>query len=252
VERKKAFENSLKRLQLDYLDLYLIHQPYGDVYGEWRAMEALYREGKVRAIGVSNFYPDRLIDLIIHNEVIPAVNQLETHPFHQQVAAQAFLQENAVQMESWGPFAEGKNDEAAKIMRGVADKQDALGKGEVEIVQLANPVEESKWIAKRVKLLLDGGVQPSEIIVLVQRKRAARIILSALKEAQVPAKSYYEESQLETEKSGKSFDEHADPKEAKGRGGKGHQIIKRTTIVVVKPPVTVQPLANAEGGQGVN
>ena len=107
---KKAFENSLKRLQLNYLDLYLIHQPFGDVYGEWRAMQELYKEGKVRAIGVSNFHPDRLIDLIIHNEIIPAVNQIETHPFHQQIEAQKFLQENNVQIESWGPFAEGKNN----------------------------------------------------------------------------------------------------------------------------------------------
>jgi diketogulonate reductase-like aldo/keto reductase len=107
---KKAFEDSLKKLQLDYLDLYLIHQPYGDVYGEWRAMEELYKEGKVRAIGVSNFHPDRLIDLIIHNEIVPAVNQVETHPFHQQNDAQQFMVDNKVQIESWGPFAEGKNN----------------------------------------------------------------------------------------------------------------------------------------------
>jgi len=107
---KKAFENSLKRLQLDYLDLYLMHQPLGDVYGEWRAMQDLYKEGRVRAIGVSNFQPDRLIDLIIHNEIVPAVNQIETHPFHQQIETQKFLQENNVQIESWGPFAEGKNN----------------------------------------------------------------------------------------------------------------------------------------------
>jgi len=107
---KKAFENSLKRLQLDYLDLYLMHQPYGDVYGEWRAMQDLYKEGKARAIGVSNFHPDRLIDLIIHNEIVPAINQIETHPFHQQITTQKFLEENNVQIESWGPFAEGKNN----------------------------------------------------------------------------------------------------------------------------------------------
>jgi 2,5-diketo-D-gluconate reductase A len=107
---KKAFENSLKRLQLDYLDLYLMHQPFGDVYGEWRAMEELYKEGRVKAIGVSNFQPDRLIDLIIHNEIVPAVNQIETHPFHQQMESQKFLLENNVQIESWGPFAEGKNN----------------------------------------------------------------------------------------------------------------------------------------------
>lgn len=107
---KKAFDNSLKQLQLDYLDLYLIHQPFGDVYGEWRAMQDLYKEGRVRAIGVSNFQPDRLIDLLIHNEIVPAVNQVETHPFHQQIETQQFLQENNVQIESWGPFAEGKNN----------------------------------------------------------------------------------------------------------------------------------------------
>src|SRR4029079_6080288 len=80
------------------------------VYGEWRAMQEIYKEGRVRAIGVSNFQPDRLIDLIMHNEILPAVNQVETHPFHQQIETQKFLQENNVQIESWGPFAEGKNN----------------------------------------------------------------------------------------------------------------------------------------------
>ncbi len=107
---KKAFEKSLRQLGLDYLDLYLIHQPYGDVYGCWRAMEELYGEGRIRAIGVSNFHPDRIMDLIVHNKVVPAINQIETHPFHQQIDAQTFLEENKVQIESWGPFAEGKNN----------------------------------------------------------------------------------------------------------------------------------------------
>jgi 2,5-diketo-D-gluconate reductase A len=107
---KRAFDRSLKRLALDYLDLYLIHQPYSDVYGAWRAMEELYCEDRAKAIGVSNFHPDQVIDLILHNEVPPAVNQVETHPFHQQVETQRFLRENNVQIESWGPFAEGKND----------------------------------------------------------------------------------------------------------------------------------------------
>ena len=107
---KKAFEKSLHRLQLDYLDLYLIHQPLGDIYGAWRAMEELYQEGRIKAIGVSNFQTDRIMDLIIHNEVVPAVNQIETHPFNQQIETQKFLQENNVQIESWGPFAEGKNN----------------------------------------------------------------------------------------------------------------------------------------------
>ena len=106
----EAFERSLKRLQLEYLDLYLIHQPYGDVYGEWRAMEELYGQGKVKAIGVSNFQPDRIMDLMIHNKITPAVNQIEVNPFHQQIDTQRFLQDNSVQVEAWAPFAEGKND----------------------------------------------------------------------------------------------------------------------------------------------
>lgn len=107
---KKAIEKSLSKLQLDYLDLYLIHQPYGDVHGSWRAMEELYKEGKVRAIGVSNFHPDRVMDIITFNEIVPAVNQVETHPFNQQIETQKFLTENEVQIESWGPFAEGRNN----------------------------------------------------------------------------------------------------------------------------------------------
>lgn len=105
----KAFQKSLDNLQLDYLDLYLIHQPFGDYYGSWRAMEEVYKEGRTKAIGVSNFFPDRLMDLIMHNEVVPAVNQIETHPFNQQIETQKFLSENGVQIQSWGPFAEGKN-----------------------------------------------------------------------------------------------------------------------------------------------
>ncbi|MES1249115.1 MAG: aldo/keto reductase, partial [Chitinophaga rupis] len=120
---KKAFETSLKKLQLDYLDLYLIHQPMGDVYGEWRAMQDLHKEGRIRAIGVSNFQPDRLIDLIIHNEVVPAVNQIETHPFNQQIEAHQFLQENKVRQEAWAPFAEGKNDIFHnKVLEAIAKK----------------------------------------------------------------------------------------------------------------------------------
>lgn len=107
---KKAFDRSMQRLQLDVLDLYLIHQPYGDVHGSWRAMEELYQAGRIRAIGLSNFHPDRVMDIICHHQVAPAVNQIETHPFNQQIETQKFLQENGVQIESWGPFAEGKNN----------------------------------------------------------------------------------------------------------------------------------------------
>ena len=106
---KLAFETSLKKLDLEYIDLYLIHQPFNDVYGAWRAMTELYKEGKIKAIGVSNFYPDRLVDFIMNNEVVPAVNQVETHPFNQQVKANKIMKEYGVQIESWGPFAEGKN-----------------------------------------------------------------------------------------------------------------------------------------------
>jgi 2,5-diketo-D-gluconate reductase A len=107
---RQGFETSLKRLQLDYLDAYLIHQPYGDIFGSWRAMEELHREGRIRAIGVSNFHTDRVMDLILHSVVVPAINQVETHPFQQQLQAAPFLAENGVQIESWAPFAEGRNN----------------------------------------------------------------------------------------------------------------------------------------------
>lgn len=107
---KIAFQKSLELLQLDYLDLYLIHQPFGDIFGSWKAMQELYNEGKIKAIGVCNFLPDRLMDLITNSGFTPAVNQIETHPFHQQNETQKFLQDNNVQIEAWGPFAEGMNN----------------------------------------------------------------------------------------------------------------------------------------------
>jgi 2,5-diketo-D-gluconate reductase A len=107
---KRAFDASLQRLGLDYVDLYLIHQPLGDYYSQWRAMQELNRQGLARAIGVSNFYPDRLVDLILNNEITPAVNQIETHPFFQRTADQQLMREHGVQIESWGGFAEGKNN----------------------------------------------------------------------------------------------------------------------------------------------
>lgn len=120
---KAAFAKSLKKLQLDYLDLYLIHQPFGDYYGTWRAMEDLYREGVVRAIGVSNFLPDRLMDLIVHNEIVPAVNQVETHPFYHQNEANAFMKSQNVQHQSWAPFAEGRNNMFHNtVLATIADK----------------------------------------------------------------------------------------------------------------------------------
>ena len=107
---KAAFQKSLDRLGMDYLDLYLIHQPFGDYYGAWRAMEELYAAVKIKAIGVCNFYPDRLVDLILHNKIVPAVNQIETHVFFQRTKDQVLMDEYGVRIESWGPFAEGRND----------------------------------------------------------------------------------------------------------------------------------------------
>lgn len=107
---KRAFDASLSRLGLDYLDLFIIHQPFGDYYGSWRTMEDLQRQGLARAIGVSNFYPDRLVDLIEHNEVAPMVDQVECHPFFQRTAEQQLMSDRGVQIESWGPFAEGRNN----------------------------------------------------------------------------------------------------------------------------------------------
>jgi 2,5-diketo-D-gluconate reductase A len=150
---KRAFDRSLRRLGLDYLDLYLIHQPYGDVYGSWRAMEELYREGRIKAIGVSNFHPDRLMDLILHNKVVPAVNQIETHPFHQQIEAQKFLQENNVQMESWGPFAEGRNNIFHnEALRSIAGK---YGKSVAQVVL--------RWLIERRVVAIPKSVRKARI-----------------------------------------------------------------------------------------
>lgn len=106
----RAFDKSLKLLGLDYIDLYLLHKPYGNYYAAWRAAERLYKEGRIRAIGVTSFSSERLQDLFLHNEIKPTVNQLETHPFFQQKAANMFLQQEGIQHEAWAPFAEGKND----------------------------------------------------------------------------------------------------------------------------------------------
>lgn len=151
---RKAFDRSLAKLQLDYLDLYLIHQPYGDVYGSWRAMEELYREGRVRAIGVSNFQPDRVMDLIVHNEVKPAVNQIETHPFCQQIETQRFLQENGVQIESWGPFAEGRNNLFSnEVLAAIGSK---YGKSIAQVVL--------RWLAQRGVVAIPKSVRVERMV----------------------------------------------------------------------------------------
>jgi len=150
----KAFERSLRCLQLDHLDLYLIHQPYGDVYGSWRAMEELYREGRIRAIGVSNFQPDRLMDLMVHNQVVPAVNQIETHPFNQQIETQQFTREHGVQIESWGPFAEGRNNMFQnELLVSIAGKYD---KSVAQVIL--------RWLTQREVVVIPKSVRKERIV----------------------------------------------------------------------------------------
>ncbi|MGO4147441.1 aldo/keto reductase [Paenarthrobacter sp. YAF11_1] len=152
-DTKRSFQNSLNRLGLDYLDLYLIHQPLGDYYSEWRAMQDLNKEGLARAIGVSNFHPDRLVDLIDHNEIVPAVNQIETHPFHQRAADQELMRERGVQIESWGPFAEGKNNLFTDpVLSTIAD---AHGKSVAQVVL--------RWLIQRDVVVIPKSVRPERM-----------------------------------------------------------------------------------------
>lgn len=150
---KAAFDTSLTKLGLDYLDLYLIHQPLGDYYSAWRAMTDLYREGVVKAIGVSNFHSDRLVDLIERNEVTPAVNQVETHPFHARFADQELMGERGVQIESWGPFAEGKNDLFTNQM--LAAIGQAHGKSVAQVVL--------RWLTQRQVVMIPKSVRPARM-----------------------------------------------------------------------------------------
>lgn len=149
----RAFDVSMAKLGLDYLDLYLIHQPFGDVYGSWRAMERLYKEGRIRSIGVSNFYPDRLVDLIMHNEIAPHLNQIETHPFFTREDYQALMVERGVQIESWAPFAEGKNDLFTNSV--LAAIGAAHGKSVAQVVL--------RWLIQRDVVVIPKSVTPSRI-----------------------------------------------------------------------------------------
>jgi 2,5-diketo-D-gluconate reductase A len=150
---RRAFDKSLQRLGLDHLDLYLIHQPFGDYYGSWRAMEQLQREGLVRAIGVSNFYPDRLVDLTDHNEVTPAVNQVETHPFFQRADYQELMRERGVQIESWGPFAEGRNGLFTDPL--LTEIAAAHGRSVAQVVL--------RWLIQRDVVVIPKSVRPERM-----------------------------------------------------------------------------------------
>jgi 2,5-diketo-D-gluconate reductase A len=150
---RRGFEASLKRLGLDYVDLYLIHQPFGDYYGSWRAMQNLQREGLIRAIGVANFYPDRLVDLIEHNEVTPAVDQIECHPFFQRGYDQELMRERGVQIESWGPFAEGRNDLFTNST--LSEIGVAHGKSVAQVVL--------RWLTQRGVVVIPKSVRPERM-----------------------------------------------------------------------------------------
>jgi 2,5-diketo-D-gluconate reductase A len=151
---KAQFERSLNRLQLDYVDLYLIHQPYGDVHGAWRAMEELLEAGKVRAIGVSNFHPDRLADLIAFNKVIPAVNQVEVNPFNQQLQAVPWMKSHGIQPEAWAPFAEGRNGLFEHpVLTSIANKQ---GKSVGQVIL--------RWLLQRGVVSLAKSVRKARML----------------------------------------------------------------------------------------
>lgn len=150
---KRAFEASLQRLGLDYVDLYLIHQPFGDYYGSWRAMEELNRQGLARAIGVSNFYPDRLIDLIEHNGVAPMVDQIECHPYFQREAEHEFMRDHGVQIEAWGPFAEGKNNLFADPT--LSEIGASYGKSVAQVVL--------RWLIQRGLVVVQKSVRPERM-----------------------------------------------------------------------------------------
>lgn len=150
---RRAFETSLNKMGLAYLDLYLMHQPYGDVYGQWRAMEDLNREGSAKAIGVANFYPDRLIDLIVNNDVVPAVNQIETHPFFQRADYHELMREHGVQIQSWGGFAEGRNDLFTNPLLAEIGKE--YGKSVAQVVL--------RWLTQRGVIAIPKSVRPERM-----------------------------------------------------------------------------------------
>ena len=148
-----AFENSLQNLGMDYVDLYLIHQPFGDVYGEWRVMEQLNADGRARAIGVSNFSSDRLVDLIVHNDVVPAVNQIETNPFYQRAVEGQLMSDHGVRHESWAPFAEGKNGLFSNPT--LTEIGNSHGKSIAQVVL--------RWLIQRGVVVIPKSVRPDRM-----------------------------------------------------------------------------------------
>jgi 2,5-diketo-D-gluconate reductase A len=150
---RRAFETSLERLGLDHVDLYLIHQPLGDYYSAWRVMQQANREGLARAIGVSNFYPDRLVDLVDHTEVTPAVNQIETHPFFQRISDQELMRERGIQIESWGPFAEGRNDLFTNPTLSQIGAKHGKSVGQVVL----------RWLTQRGVVVIPKSVRPERM-----------------------------------------------------------------------------------------
>jgi 2,5-diketo-D-gluconate reductase A len=150
---KRAFETSLSKLGLDYLDLYLVHQPFNDVYGAWRAMQELNTQGAIKAIGVSNFHPDRLVDLILNSEIVPAVNQIETHPYYQRADDQKVMQEHGVQIQSWGPFAEGRNNLFTDPTLSTIGEQH--GKSVAQVVL--------RWLVQRDVVVIPKSVRPERM-----------------------------------------------------------------------------------------
>ena len=149
----KAIDTSLNKLDSGYIDLYLIHQPYGDVHGSWRAMEESYESGTLKAIGVSNFHPDRVMDLMVNNKVKPALNQIETHPFFQRWDNSEFLENNDIQMESWAPFAEGKHNMFTnEVLKKIGNK---YGKSVAQVTV--------KWMIQRNIVVIPKSVNKSRI-----------------------------------------------------------------------------------------
>lgn len=151
---KKAFYASLEKLQIEYLDLYLIHQPYNDIFGAWRAMEELYQEGKIKAIGVCNFSPDRLVDLAINSKIKPAINQIETHPMCQQIEANQILKQENIQHQSWGPFAEGKD--------GIFENQVLKSLGEKYNKSVAQVI--LRWLIQRDIIVIPKSVNKERMV----------------------------------------------------------------------------------------